>query len=120
MSVHRPITLAALFLGVLGGLSWAAPPEDIWLHVHQAPGAHVLILHRNLNKPIPHQTLHEAAALAAYHSTFRQASKVDVMFTPRKYVKKPRGAPPGLVTVSQYNTIRVAPQANIAPLDQEE
>jgi predicted ribosome quality control (RQC) complex YloA/Tae2 family protein len=91
-----------------------AQPEDIWLHVHQAPGSHVLILHRhNLQQPVPDQTLLEAAALAAYYSKFRQASKVDVMYTPRKYVKKPKGAPPGLVTVSQYRTIRVTPRADL-------
>ncbi len=90
-----------------------ALPDDIWLHVHQAPGSHVLILNRNRNIPVPEQTLTEAASLAAYYSKSRYSGKVDVVYTPKKYVKKPRGSLPGLVTLSQYQTIRVVPQAKI-------
>lgn len=90
-----------------------ARSDDIWLHVHHAPGSHVLILFRDQKSAVPERTLREAAALAAYHSKLRQAGKVEVMYTPKKYVKKPKGAPPGLVTVSQYHTILVAPQAHV-------
>ena len=91
-----------------------AQPEDIWLHVHQAPGSHVLILNRERKAEIPVRTLREAASLAAFHSKLRRSGHVDVMYTAKKHVKKPKGAPPGLVTVSQFQTIRVAPQAEIA------
>jgi predicted ribosome quality control (RQC) complex YloA/Tae2 family protein len=90
-----------------------ALPDDIWLHVHQAPGSHVLILNRNRNTPVPEQTLTEAASLTAYYSKLRQAGKVDVIYTPRKYVKKPKGSPPGLVTLSQFQVMRVTPKAEI-------
>lgn len=90
-----------------------ARSDDIWLHVHQAPGSHVLILHRDPNISVSDQTIQEAAALAAYHSKLQHAGKVEVMYTSKKYVKKPKGAPPGLVTVRQYQTIRVTPQAII-------
>lgn len=90
-----------------------ALPDDIWLHVHQSPGSHVLILNRNRNAPVPEQTLIEAASLAAYHSKSRHSGKVEVVYTPKKYVKKPKGSPPGLVTLSQYQTIRVVPHAEI-------
>ena len=93
-----------------------ALPDDIWLHVHQAPGSHVLILNRNRNTPVPERTLIEAASLAAYYSKLRHSGKVDVIYTPRKYVKKPRGSPPGLVTLSQFQTIRVVPRAEIRKL----
>lgn len=87
-----------------------ALPDDIWLHVYQAPGSHVIILNRNRNKPVPERTLHEAASLAAYYSKLKHSAHVDVIYTPKKYVKKPKGSPPGLVTVSQFQTIRVAPK----------
>jgi len=90
-----------------------AQPEDIWLHVHQAPGSHVLILNRERKHAIPERTLHEAAALAAYHSKLRKSGHADVMYTPKKYVKKPKGSPPGLVILSQFQTIRVTPKAAI-------
>jgi predicted ribosome quality control (RQC) complex YloA/Tae2 family protein len=38
---------------------------------------------------------------------------VDVIYTPRKYVKKPKGSPPGLVTLSQFQVMRVTPKAEI-------
>jgi len=90
-----------------------ALPDDIWLHVHQAPGSHVLIVNRNQSMPVPEQTLVEAASLAAYYSKSRHSGKVEVVYTPKKYVRKPKGSPPGLVTLSQYQTIRVVPRAEI-------
>ena len=90
-----------------------ALPEDIWLHVHRAPGSHVLILNRQRNRSVPEQTLIEAASLAAYHSKLRQSGKVDVIYTPKKYVKKPKGSPPGLVRVSQFEILRVTPRAKV-------
>jgi predicted ribosome quality control (RQC) complex YloA/Tae2 family protein len=94
-----------------------ARSDDIWLHVQRAPGSHVLILYRDQKSAIPDSTLREAAALAAYHSKLREAGKVEVMYTSKKYVKKPKGAPPGLVTVSQYRTILVTPQAHLQSAD---
>ena len=91
-----------------------ALPEDIWLHVHHAPGSHVLILNRERKTPVPEQTLREAASLAAYYSKLRRSGYVDVIYTPRKFVRKPKGSPPGLVTVQQFETIRVIPQADLA------
>lgn len=90
-----------------------AQPDDLWLHVHQAPGAHVLILNRQRNAIVPEQTIREAASLAAYYSKARQNGKVEVIYTPRKYVKKPKGSPPGLVRVLNFQTIRVTPCASL-------
>jgi predicted ribosome quality control (RQC) complex YloA/Tae2 family protein len=90
-----------------------ALPEDIWLHAHRAPGSHVLILNRQRNTSVPEQTLLEAASLAAYHSKLRRSGKVDVLYTPKKYVQKPKGSPPGLVRVSQFEILRVTPQAKV-------
>ncbi len=87
--------------------------EDIWLHVRDAPGSHVLILNRERNTPVPEQTLIEAASFAVYYSKLRHSGKADVMYTQKKYVKKPKGSPPGLVTLSKFQTIRVTPQAKI-------
>jgi predicted ribosome quality control (RQC) complex YloA/Tae2 family protein len=91
-----------------------AQPEDIWLHAHQTPGSHVLILNRERKTEIPEKTLREAASLAAHYSKLRRSGKADVIYTAKKHVKKPKGAPPGLVTVGQFQTIRVVPQAGIS------
>ena len=88
-----------------------AQADDLWLHAQNAPGSHVLILNREGRAAVPERTIAEAAALAAYYSKLRRAGHADVMFTPRKYVRKPKGTPPGLVTLTQFQTIRVRPQA---------
>ncbi|GAK59976.1 fibronectin-binding A domain protein [Candidatus Vecturithrix granuli] len=90
-----------------------ALPEDVWLHVHKAPGSHVLILNRERKTPVPDQTLREAASLAAYYSKLRRSGRVDVIYTSKKYVRKPKGSPPGLVIVQEFQTLRVIPQANL-------
>ena len=90
-----------------------AVSEDIWLHVHRAPGSHVLILNRERKTSVPEQTLIEAASLAAHYSKLRRSGKVDVIYTQKKYVRKPKGSPPGLVILSQFQTLRVVPKSTL-------
>jgi len=59
----------------------------------------------------PENTLREAANLAAYYSQSRTSSGVPVDYTPRKYVKKPSGARPGMVIYSANRTLFVTPDA---------
>lgn len=81
-------------------------PNHLWLHARGIPGSHVAVLSEG---EIPESTLLEAAGLAAYFSAHRQAPKVAVDYTLRKYVRKPRGAKPGFVTYDQGKTIVVNP-----------
>ncbi len=79
------------------------------------PGSHVLILNRERNTPVPEQTLREAASLAAYYSKLRRSGRVDGSYTPKKYVRKPKGSPPGLVIVQEFHkTLRAIPQADLS------
>ncbi len=49
----------------------------------------------------------DAATVAVHWSKARnRGTAVDVSYTPRKWVKKPRGAKPGLVQISNEKTIR--------------
>jgi predicted ribosome quality control (RQC) complex YloA/Tae2 family protein len=54
--------------------------------------------------------IEEAAAAAAYHSKARRDALVPVIYTQRRYVRKPRGAKPGLVTVQREKSIMVTPR----------
>ena len=56
---------------------------------------------------VPEQTLLEAANLAAYNSKAKNGSNVPVDYCPRKNVKKPGGAKPGMVIYEQYKTIYI-------------
>lgn len=87
-------------------------PHDLWLHAADYPGAHVLV--RNPTRgEIPHRTLVEAAQLAAAFSQARNDRKVAVNYVWRKFVAKPRNAPPGTVTLAGPRTILVEPRSDL-------
>jgi predicted ribosome quality control (RQC) complex YloA/Tae2 family protein len=90
-------------------LRQVATPEDIWLHAHRQAGAHVVLKVRP-HQEVAHQTLLQAAALAAFYSKGKKAASVEVIYTRAKYVRKFRGARPGQVQVTEYRTVEVAPQ----------
>jgi len=85
-----------------------AQPEDLWLHVKDIPGSHVIIRCAGLPE-VPETTLHQAANLAAYFSKARGSSNVPVDYTLRKHVHKPRGAKPGMVIYENQRTLFVTP-----------
>jgi predicted ribosome quality control (RQC) complex YloA/Tae2 family protein len=92
-----------------------AGQNDFWFHVHGCPGAHVVVRNpENRTAPDP-RTLADAAALAAWYSEARRDGAVEVRWTRRKYVRRPRGAAPGTVTVKRFETIRVKPSVPDAP-----
>ena len=86
----------------------SARSENIWLHAKNMPGSHVII---DFEGEPPESTLREAAALAAFYSQARASSGVPVDYTPRKFVKKPSGARPGMVIYSTNRTLYVTPDA---------
>jgi predicted ribosome quality control (RQC) complex YloA/Tae2 family protein len=91
-------------------LRQVAAPDDLWLHAHRQAGTHVLIKVPP-RQEVPHRTLVEAAALAAYYSKGRHAAAaVEVIYTRAKHVHKFRGASPGEVRVIEYRTLEVAPR----------
>lgn len=84
-----------------------AEPDDIWMHTKDIPGSHVII--KTQGRRIPESTLYEGAMLAAYFSKGRFSSNVAIDYCPRKNVKKPNGAKPGMVIYEHYNTIYITP-----------
>lgn len=88
-----------------------ARSDNLWLHVKNTPGSHVVV---DYPGDPPEATLREAANLAACYSQARGSSNVPVDYTPRKYVKKPSGARPGMVIYSTNRTLYVTPDAALA------
>ncbi|MBI1852661.1 MAG: NFACT family protein [Planctomycetes bacterium] len=80
--------------------------NDLWLHVRDFPGSHVVVRLPKGKAP-PQETLLDAAHLAAFFSQCRDRPIVEVAYTQRKNVAKPRGAKPGLVTLGQHKSIRL-------------
>lgn len=86
-----------------------AKPNDTWLHAADYGGSHVVV-RNSTRKEIPPRTLIEAAQLAAYFSQAKKDPKVDVHYTERKFISKPKGAKPGLVRMQRSKNITVAPK----------
>lgn len=83
-----------------------ANKEDIWFHVKDFHGSHVIL--RTDNKVPSQETLYKCAKLAKEHSKAKQSSNVPVDYTYAKYVKKPSGSKPGMVTYSNHKTIIIS------------
>lgn len=89
-----------------------AKPNDLWLHAADYGGSHVVV-RNSTRKEIPHRTIIEAAQLAAQFSQARKDPKVDVHYTERKFLSKPKGSAPGLVRLTRFKNITVAPKEGI-------
>ena len=87
-------------------------PADIWLHARHAGGAHVILRWTSPERP-PATDLEEAAILAANHSGARGSAHVPVDWTRRKWVRKPRGAPPGTVIPDRVQTLFATPDPSL-------
>ncbi len=87
-----------------------ARPDDLWFHARATPGAHV-VLHVDAQRAPHDDELQRAAELAAYHSKARESEKVAVDYTERKYVRRQRNAPPGLVWYTNARTLTVKPRS---------
>lgn len=80
--------------------------EDLWLHAKDVAGSHVLIKHQ-AGKNFPKDVIERAAQLAAYYSKRKNESLCPVVVTPRKFVRKRKGDPAGMVVVEREEVILV-------------
>lgn len=85
-----------------------AAKNDIWLHARGLAGSHVVIKTKP-GQTVPVDVLEYAASLAAYFSKGRTDSLCPVIYTEKKYVRKPKGAAAGQVLVEKENTLLVKP-----------
>jgi predicted ribosome quality control (RQC) complex YloA/Tae2 family protein len=90
--------------------------DDLWFHAQNMPGCHLVLKRDGRKGEFPEEDILFAAEIAAGYSRGRNAAKVEVMVTQGRNVSRPRGARPGLVTVSEYRALIVAPRR----LDDEE
>ncbi|MCK9458131.1 MAG: NFACT family protein [Proteobacteria bacterium] len=97
-----------------------ARPDDLWLHVRGGAGSHVVVPLGRGEEPTP-EMLVDAAHLAAFFSKSKDREDVEVTYTRRRYVQKPKGAPPGSVRLLREKTIflRIEPDRLARLLDRE-
>lgn len=82
-----------------------ANAEDLWLHIRDLPGAHVVI--RNGGQSVSAESIEAAARLAAYFSSQRGERAVPVAVTQRRFVTRMAGGRPGQVHYRNEETITV-------------
>lgn len=85
-----------------------AHPYDLWFHVKNQPGSHVILACHG-EEPTDDQ-LTKTAELAAYYSKGRDSSKVEVDCALVRNVKKPAHAAPGYVIFTDQTTYMVEPK----------
>ncbi|MEP2024304.1 MAG: NFACT RNA binding domain-containing protein [Reichenbachiella sp.] len=89
-----------------------ARKDDLWLHARDVSGSHVIIRNPNgLN--IPNHVIEKVAQLAAWHSKRKSDTLCPVIYTPKKFVRKPKGALPGQVLLSKEQVVLVKPERNL-------
>ncbi len=87
-----------------------AKPNELWFHVKDAPGSHV-VLHKS--EDITEEEIRTAALIAAYYSTMGESSSVPVDYTKIKNLKKVPKIKGSFVTMTHQKTIYIDPDKNI-------
>ena len=82
--------------------------RDLWLHTQKIHGSHVILCCQG--QAVPEEDLLQAARLAAYFSQAKDSANVPVDCAVVRYVKKPAGARPGMVTYTNARTLYVTPE----------
>ena len=83
-----------------------ANKNDIWFHVKNIPGSHVILQSSEATE----EDILETAEIAAYFSKAKNSAHVQVDYVQDKRVKKPNGAKPGFVIYTGQNSIEVTPE----------
>ncbi len=83
-----------------------ANKTDIWFHVKNIPGSHVILQSDQATE----KDILETAEIAAYFSKAKDSAHVQVDYVQDKRVKKPNGAKPGFVIYTGQNSIEVTPE----------
>lgn len=87
----------------------AAHHRDLWFHAQGVSGSHVILRTAGRPEQVPKVILAKAAALAAQNSKARHASLVPVVYTEKRYVRKPRKAPAGTAVCLREKSLFVKP-----------
>ncbi len=82
-----------------------ANKDDIWLHVKDFHGSHVIL--RTDNKVPSQDTINKCAELAKKYSKANDSSNISVDYTYVKNVKKPSGSKPGMVIYTNNKSVIV-------------
>ncbi len=86
-----------------------AASSDLWFHVHEIPGAHVILKTAGKSEAPAESSVEIAASLAAWFSRAKQSGKVQVDYTEKKNVRSIPGSAIAHVTYVHPRTLLVSP-----------
>lgn len=89
-----------------------AKKSDLWLHTKDIHGSHA-ILQLSQNQVPDDSILVRCAEIVAFHSKAKNSSNVPVDICEVRFVKKPKGAKPGMVIYGNHKTLFVNPKNQI-------
>jgi predicted ribosome quality control (RQC) complex YloA/Tae2 family protein len=90
------------------------------LHAKGCSGSHCVVKGENNDGKLPAPILTKAAEIAAYYSDAKKSSYTPVVYTQKKYVRKPKGAKQGAVILQKETTIMVTPTPPPSPTIEED
>ncbi len=88
-----------------------AEKRDVWFHVKNSPGSHVILVVDG--KTPTNEAMTQAAVIAATNSSVRDGDNVAVDYTEVRNIRKPAGAKPGMVVYETYRTAYVNPDESL-------
>ncbi len=80
-------------------------PDDIWFHVLNTPGSHIIVKKQNQTQNLSDDTILKIARLAKEYSTAKNSTKIPVVYTLRKYIKRPNNTKSGFVVYKNETEI---------------
>ncbi|MCD8295864.1 MAG: NFACT family protein [Clostridia bacterium] len=81
--------------------------DDLWLHTKEGHSCHVGIICNG--RAVPEEVILVGAQICAFYSDLAGKGKVEVSYTRRRNVRKPKGAAPGFVSYTDYKSTMVSP-----------
>lgn len=81
--------------------------DDMWFHTLNTPGSHIIVKAHNSKQLLSDNTILKIAKLAKEHSIAKNSTKVSVVYTQRKYIKRPINTKSGFVVYKNESEIVV-------------
>lgn len=88
-------------------ITFTAKQEDIWIHAKEYHSSHAVI--ETNGKAVPDDVLVKGAEICAYYSKGRDGGKTEIVYTQKKFVKKPSKSKPGFVIYTNFKSLMVEP-----------
>ncbi len=92
-------------------VTFTAKGSDMWLHAKDYHSSHLIIECEGKNPP--EDVIIVCAEICAYYSKGRNGGKTEIVYTQKKFVKKPSKSKPGFCTYTDFKSVTVQPKKHL-------